>query len=311
MPRRPSKLANCYVPLPLPAKEEKAKATTTTRPDGRCATHELRRLCLETSVISKAMGSSLVELGHTKVLAEVHIAAASTSSRNKSMHANNEATTDTGSLQCTVKYAPHIGINQVAQQSSSVLPLDGTNSNSSNNNNSTVQTISAGKLHQEILVRESDLSKRLTASLLPVMILEKYPKCTIVLSVTVLQDDGACLSAAITASSMALVDARVHVRDMVTSCTVAVVENNSNGTDDDDDDEQFVCLADPTQQETMNSRALICLAMTPNHKEVTLWSQSGRLSSQEASLAMELCRDGCRTMHKFMRESWITSMEKQ
>ena len=54
--------------------------------------------------------------------------------------------------------------------------------------------------------------------------------------------------------------------------------------------------------------ALICLAMTPNHKEVTLWSQSGRLSSDMASHAMELCRDGCRTMHKFMRESWISSL---
>ncbi len=331
MPRRPAKLANCYVPLPLPTKKKDdphgVKSTSTRRPDGRAATHELRQLCLETSVISQAKGSSLVELGHTKVLAEVHLAAANISSRNNHSSSsnlpNNEATTDAGSLQCHVKYAPHIGIDKVAQQSASVTQVDGTsnnnnsNSSSSNNgnNNSSTPTISDGKLRQELLVRESDLSKNLTASLLPVMILDRYPKCTIVISVTALQDDGSCLSAAITAASMALVDAKVEIRDMVTSCTVAVTEHLSmedeeNGSDGDDDDgDDYTCLADPTQLESTNC-ALICLAMTPNHKEVTLWSQSGRLSSEMASQAMELCRDGCRTMHKFMRESWMT-METQ
>ena len=110
---------------------------------------------------------------------------------------------------------------------------------------------------------------------------------------------------------MALVDAQVELRDVVTSCTVAVVDkSDNNNNDDDDDDDRWMYLADPTEREVTSSSdnvALICLAMTPNHKEVTLWSQSGRLSSDMASHAMELCRDGCRTMHKFMRESWISS----
>ena len=348
MPRRPAKLSNCYVPLPLPSRDndiDDADGTTGTnpnendassssnssqqrRPDGRSAGHELRRLCLESSVISKAMGSSLVELGHTKVLAEAHIAAMSGSRNNsntKSSISNNEATSDIGSLKCSVAYAPHIGINQVSQQSLSVTPLDGSSGNHHQNNDSTkatAVTISAGKLNQELSMRESDLSRRLTAALLPVVILEKYPKCTVVVTITVLQDDGSCLSAAITAASMALVDAQIELRDVVTSCTVAVVEkaaassnnnadNDDDSDDDDDDEDRWVYLADPTQHEVTSaasvSVALICLAMTPNHKEVTLWSQSGRLSSEMASQAMELCRDGCRTMHKFMRESWISS----
>jgi exosome complex component MTR3 len=350
MPRRPAKLSNCYVPLPLPSRDDetadiddvdgtgtknnKSPSSSSSsdpqqRPDGRSAGHELRRLCLETSVISKAMGSSLVELGHTKVLAEAHIAAAnlmgSRGGNNKSSISNNEATSDIGSLKCDVKYAPHVGINQVSQQSLSVTPLDGSSSNNNNSNNdrttATAVTISAGKLNQELSMRESDLSRRLTAALLPVVILEKYPKCAVVVNITVLQDDGSCLSAAITAASMALVDAQIELRDVVTSCTVAVVEraasnNNNNDDDDDDDEDRWMYLADPTQQEVTArtsaasvSVALICLAMTPNHKEVTLWSQSGRLSSEMASEAMELCRDGCRTMHKFMRESWISSLE--
>mmetsp|Transcript_19235 Transcript_19235/g.53619 ORF Transcript_19235/g.53619 Transcript_19235/m.53619 type:complete len:88 (+) Transcript_19235:390-653(+) len=56
-----------------------------------------------------------------------------------------------------------------------------------------------------------------------------------------------------------------------------------------------------------SSVSLVCLAMTPNRKEVTLWSQSGRLSAEAASRAMELCRDGCRTMHGFLREACLSS----
>ena len=65
-------------------------------------------------------------------------------------------------------------------------------------------------------------------------------------------------------------------------------------------------LVDPTQDEAAKASAIICLAMTPNQKEVTLWSQSGRLDSLQANQAMELCRNGCRTMHKFMRELWLS-----
>ena len=146
MPRRPAKLSNCYVPLPLPSSRDDTTADGTTnsasktnkeentfRHDGRSAGHELRRLCLETSVISRALGSSLVELGHTKVLAEVHIAAAqiggSGGSSNKIRNNNsNEATNDIGCLKCHVKFVP-IAINQVSQLSRSVTALDGINKN--------------------------------------------------------------------------------------------------------------------------------------------------------------------------------------
>lgn len=304
MPRKASKLSNCYVPLPLPtstsqeAKKIASESKSSTRSDGRSSGHELRRLFLETSVISRAMGSALVELGHTKILAEVHIAVDTSS--------NSEATTDVGSLKCTAKYAPHIGMDPVAQRSRSVLPLDGATSSTTNNSSTTIY--SAGKLNQEQTMKESNLSRQLKAALLPVVILERYPKCTLLVNVTILQDDGSSLSAAITAASMALVDARVQVLDLVTSCTVAVVEPTSN----DNDEDSWVYLADPTEAEISDNNehngkvALICLAMTPNQKEVTLWSQSGRLSSEMASHAMELCRDGCRTLHKFMRESWLS-----
>jgi exosome complex component MTR3 len=241
-----------------------------------------------------ALGSSLVEFGHTKVLCEVHIAPIFFAGADSG--GSSFPSVDTGNLFCTVKYAPHIGVHPVLQRARAVSALDNT-------------TISAGKLGQEISLQESGLSHQLTSALLPVLPLEKFPKCTIVVKVTVLQDDGSCLSAAITAATLALVDAQVEILDLVTSCTVAVVIASSDDRVDDDDNknnDSALYLADPNEAESMKAQATICLAMTPNHKEVTLWSQSGRLSATMASQAMELCRDGCRTYHKFLREVWIS-----
>mmetsp|Transcript_763 Transcript_763/g.914 ORF Transcript_763/g.914 Transcript_763/m.914 type:complete len:81 (-) Transcript_763:113-355(-) len=73
-------------------------------------------------------------------------------------------------------------------------------------------------------------------------------------------------------------------------------------------------IADPTEDETLVADATLTIAVMPNWKEVTLWEHqqtAGRqpLSSEESSRALELCRDGCRTMHKFMKQSLIANNE--
>lgn len=263
MPRRPARLVNTYVPLPLSRKNKEPLLRSDRQP------HELRQLCLETNVISNALGSSLVELGHTKVLCQVT--------------GSTTGTVETGTLQCQVKFAPHIGRDAVSQRRNAVSPLDGAD-------------VSQGKLRSETMQIELDLAQELTTALLPVISLQKFPKCSVDVQVTILQDDGSVLTTCICGSTLALIDANIEIKDMVTSCTVAAVSENDG----------VVFLADPTQEEMTRASAVICLAMTPNHKEVTLWRQSGRLTSDMAKQATELCRSGCRTMHKFMREVWVS-----
>lgn len=307
MPRRPVRLANCYVPLPLPLPaltvvddqiSPAASIVVLPRPDGRRKAHELRQLCLETSVLGRnqALGSSLVELGHTKILGEVHLVAGGSTGGG---HDNDEGPDASGSLVSIVKFAPHIGVDGVAQRARAVSALDFT------------PLMSDGKFRQETSTKEAGLSRQLTAALTDVVPLQRFPKMTVVVKMTILQDDGSCLSAAITAATLALVDAKVELYDLVTSCTVAVVVRNKHGMEDNHDEDEegegdLLYLADPTEDEAEHAQAIICLAMTPNHKEVTLWSQSGRLSATMANQAMELCRDGCRTFHKLMREALIS-----
>ena len=277
MPRSPARLANCYVPMML-----NTEIASNIRVDRK--TDELRQLCMETGVFSApVIGSSLVELGHTKVLCRVSLS-----------FSHPDATPDMGCLDCKVQFAPHIGIAESAVRSQSVVPLD--------------SAVSAGKFHSDSVTRESSLSIQLHSALVSVLTLADFPKCALMVHAMILQDDGSVLSTCVTAASLALADARVEMLDFVTSCTVAVIETEQNGSAETDvaHGDEAIFLADPTEAERSKATAVICLAMTPNLKEVTLWSQSGRLSVVNANHAIDLCRSGCRTIHKFMREVWVS-----
>jgi exosome complex component MTR3 len=330
MPRRPSRLSNCYVPIVVPGSNNTKKDgshihNSGVRRDER-EYDELRQVVLETSIIGPALGSSLVEFGHTKVLCEVHMVSSGGSNKNNNNNSNNnnnnsimvleqqQGTSNNnvefiGRLYGMVQFAPHIGMNQTLQRAQAVGSLN-------NNDNAMVGGVSSGKMNQQVVMQETELSHQLTSALLPVVALDKYPKCTLVVQATIIQDSGCCLSAAITAATLALVDAGVELLDLVTSCTVAVIVQQQQqqpgvlNSDNDDNNigDHVTYLVDPTEEEILAAQTIICLAMTPNHKEITLWSQSGKLSGKMVSDAMNLCRDGCRTYHKILREFWINKL---
>ena len=278
-------LSNCYVPLTVSTSdnkslEERRKHLIATRSNGDGAARSplaLRRLCLETSILSTASGSALVELGHTKVLCRVEGPITATDSfSNTNM--------DEGVLQCVVKYAPLVGIKPQSSVGNTVTALDS-------------QQVSAGRLNAVTMKLESDLTSNLHAALLPSIPMDQFPKCLLTVSITILQDDGSALSASIVAASLALADANVELYDMVASCTVAIL-----GT---------TVLADPTEDEMAVADASVVLAILPSWKDVTLWYQSGKLSGDLAAQAVDLCRDGCRTMQRFMRTCLVDSTEKK
>jgi ribonuclease PH len=289
MPRPAARLSNCYVPLPqkVASSKKESGSADPSEPQKRIddrQSFELRRLCLETSVLTDALGSSLLELGHTKVICRVTI--------------GTGESVDVGTLDCKVQLAPHVGVNPITQRLQLATPaLESASS----------KMFHSGRLHSQIVSRESYMSSQLHSALQASIRLDLFPKCSVCVRVTILQDDGSALSACITAATLALVDAKVPMYDLVTSCTVAVrLPDGDDEKKDNDDEVVATYLADPTEREMLSADAFICLALTANHKEVTLWTQSGRLSSSMANDAVELGRNGCRTMHKFMRELWVS-----
>jgi exosome complex component MTR3 len=199
-----------------------------------------------------------------------------------------------GTLQCEVRYVPNVGFPMTA--------LVGASASQLSDSSQQPTQISTGRMNNRISGQEKELSSQLLASLSAAVPLQAYPKNLLFLKLTVLQDDGSVLSACITAASLALVDASIEVYDIVTSSSVAVVTNNISGPP--------LLLADPTYEEMAQADAVVTLSLLANWKEVTLWNQSGRLSSEVANQAIGLCRDGCRTMHKFMRNTLLDGEDK-
>lgn len=66
---------------------------------------------------------------------------------------------------------------------------------------------------------ELELSRFLEQALTGAVRLETFPKAVVDVYVTVLEDDGAALAAAINVASLALADAGVEMTDLVAACS--------------------------------------------------------------------------------------------
>ena len=257
--------------------------------DGETRSNEgLRKVVLETSVLNGANGSSLVELGHTKVLCKVDCP----------LTDSNASVVDVGVVQCKVVFAPFFG--RVQNQANSLLPL-------SSDGGAGGRTGGGGgmnPLRKANTLQEVDMETRIRDALLPSLDLSLYPKCVLKVQLTVLQDDGSALSACIVAASLAMADARIELYDLVTSCAVVSIagggKNTCAGTTP-------TIVADPDRDEEETADATVVLAMMPAWKDVTLWQQQG---PTDGTQMIDLCRDGCRTVHRLMRQCLIDQATK-
>lgn len=341
MPTLPPTLSNCYIPLPAnkpnifinPASRPDGSTSSTSRNTCRRNAKTIRRLCIDRHILSSSSGSSLVELGHTKVLCNVHGPRPLTSSSlpSESIISDGGGTSSfhtKGILNCQIRFAPNFGINPRKKVISSPTNLDGF-ANTTNNSTSS---------------QEIELSSRLKETLLPSIPLYLLQKNVLDVFVMVLQGDGGAFVASVLAASLALADSGIEIYDLVSIFSVAVVPSTLLSTSDggraqehktdyvtekmdveDDEDERgiskvdsnYCLLADPDEEEltllslsSSNNKSskiggVVTVAMMNSWKEVVYWDQNGRLLPELSQEAVELCRDGCVAMHNFMRKALV------
>jgi len=142
------------------------------------------------------------------------------------------------------------------------------------------------------------------------------------LFVEVMQSDGGVFQAAVAGASLALADAGVPMRDVVCAGSAAVmkVEQDEDVVKEQDDDGgkkkkrsnskvSYRAIADPTEDEILQASGVVTIAMMPNWREVTVWDQFGKMSLDSSSEAMELARDGCVTLHKFLKNCLVNGKD--
>jgi len=142
---------------------------------------------------------------------------------------------------------------------------------------------------------ERELSVAITQALSHAVRLDQYPKSLIDIYITVLENDGSDLAAAITCASMALADAGIEMYDLVAGCTMVEVGGQ--------------VVLDPTVEELQGSNHALTIAYMPAFDEVSGVVQSGEMNLNIFSEAVQACVAGCAQVNLVQQTSLRTANE--
>lgn len=231
------------------------------------APDELRKFFLKTGIIDNANGSAYLEIGNTIIEVLVF-----------GPRPIRGSFVERASFSAEVKFLPYI-----------TQPHESSFNNPSNNQLNAV----GGNSRTGLSNIEQRISSYLETSLLPSIVLEKYPKSTIDVFVTIIStekntDSKSSLlnlvSWIVNCSSLALVDSGIELKDIVTSGHVKLVNGDT--------------LIDVPDSEEEGVDALVSFMNMRNDEIVGLWFE-GDASLQEDVLTKVI--DSCNDMAKRIR----------
>src|SRR6266511_2566147 len=137
--------------------------------------------------------------------------------------------------------------------------------------------------------RETEISKVIREALEPALILEDYPRAAIDIFIEVLQADGGSRCAGSTAASVALADAGINMRDMVSACAAGKVDDK--------------IVLDINDTEDKEGGADMPVAFLPNLKQVTLLQLDGILTQGQFNECIDMAINGCKKVYDIQRQT--------
>ncbi len=137
--------------------------------------------------------------------------------------------------------------------------------------------------------REIEISKVVREALEPAIMINDYPRTAIDVFLEVLQSDGGSRCAGINAASVALADAGINMRDLVSACAAGKVGD------------QVVLDLDDTEDK--EGQADVPVAIMPNFDQVTLFQLDGILTQEEFKKAFGFALGGCRKLYQLQKEA--------
>lgn len=140
--------------------------------------------------------------------------------------------------------------------------------------------------------REIEISKVIREALEPAIIMEDYPRTAIEVYVEVLQSDGGSRVAGITASSLALADAGINMRDLVVGCSSGIIDGQ--------------VVLDLNDIEDKEGSGDMPVAFMPNLNLITLLQVDGIYTKEQFKQAFELAIEGGKKIYQMQREALIS-----
>ncbi|MDK2911247.1 MAG: exosome complex component [Methanolobus sp.] len=136
--------------------------------------------------------------------------------------------------------------------------------------------------------RSIEISKVSREAFEPVVMTHLYPGAVIDVFAEVLQADAGTRTAAINAASVALADAGIPMKGLVSACAVGKVDGQ--------------LVLDLNKAEDNYGQADLPVAMTQDG-EITLLQMDGDMTQEEFRKALEMCKEGCRQILEMQKEA--------
>ena len=137
--------------------------------------------------------------------------------------------------------------------------------------------------------REIEISKVIKEALIPAVILDKFPRTAVDVFIEVLQADGGSRCAALDAASVALADAGIPMRDMVSACAAGKVADT--------------IVLDVNNEEDQAGQADMPVGYMPNLEKITLLQLDGVLSAEEYRRCLEIGIIGCKAVYEIQKKA--------
>jgi exosome complex component RRP41 len=137
--------------------------------------------------------------------------------------------------------------------------------------------------------REIELSKVIRECIEPTIFTELFPRTSIDVFIEVLEAEGGTRCAGITATSVALADAGIPLKDLVVACASGKI----NGQ----------IVLDLSDIEDQQGEADMPVAIIPRTGEITLLQMDGIFTQDEFEKALKISIDGCKKINAIQREA--------
>ena len=138
--------------------------------------------------------------------------------------------------------------------------------------------------------RSYELSKVSREALEPVILTSFFPRSVIDVFVEVLQADAGTRTAGINAAAVALADAGIPMKSMISSCAAGKVGDT--------------IVLDPMKEEDNFGQADLPIAMTPNG-DITLMQMDGNLTPDEFGQAVTMAMKGAKDIYELQRRALV------
>ncbi|MFB6166741.1 MAG: exosome complex exonuclease Rrp41 [Candidatus Nanohaloarchaea archaeon] len=133
-------------------------------------------------------------------------------------------------------------------------------------------------------------------ALQPAVELEEFPKAGIDISMEVIESDGGTRVTGINAAALALADAGIPMKGLVSACAAGVVDDTA--------------VLDVNGKEDKHGNADIPIAVINGGDEITLLQMDGDIDREMLDDCISLAKDGCEQLYEQQREALFEKLEE-